>query len=375
MTAQPTAESIRPIQCALSAWYTTHKRDLPWRRTDNPYGIWIAEVMLQQTQVGTVASYYRRFLEHFPTVETLARASLDAVLKAWEGLGYYARARNLHRAAQLMVKDYGGCLPDTYKELLKLPGVGPYTAGAIASIAFGLDEPVLDGNVIRVLCRIFLIEEDIEKGASKKSLQALARGLIPSGKAGQFNQALMDLGAMICTPREPDCAHCPIASYCLAHQHERQTELPVRRKRKPLPHREIAMGLVWDRPRHLPGARLLIAKRHEADLLGGLWEFPGGHREAGESLEVALKRELQEELGIEVTVQAPFVTVQHAFTHFRVTLYTFHCLHEKGEPRAIDCAEWRWVALTELDQFAFPTGDRKIIESLLKEDLEPDPST
>jgi A/G-specific adenine glycosylase len=373
MDARPTERSIHSIQRALVSWYTAHKRELPWRRTDDPYAIWVAEVMLQQTRVGTVAPYYERFLEHFPTVSVLARAPLDSVLKAWEGLGYYARARHLHRAAQVIVRDYGGRLPDTYSELLKLPGIGPYTAAAIASIAFNRVKPVLDGNVVRVLCRLFLVEENPWQSATKTRLRDLATTLIPRGGVGRFNQAMMDLGATICTPRSPLCLHCPLAAHCLAHREGRQADLPARRERLPLPHRDIAMGLVWDRPRHLVGARLLIAKRHEEDLLGGLWEFPGGHREAGESLEAALKRELREELGIEVTVEKPFLTVRHAFTHFRVTLHTFHCLHTGGEPRAIDCADWRWISLCELDQFAFPTGDRKIIDALLKEDLESDP--
>jgi len=374
MAARPTEKSIHSIRRAVASWYTAHKRDLPWRRTDDPYAIWIAEVMLQQTQVGTVAPYYDRFLERFPTVTALARARLDAVLKAWEGLGYYARARHLHRAARLIVEDHDGRIPDTFKALLELPGIGLYTAAAIASIAFGRDEPVLDGNVVRVLCRLFLVEENPWQPATKTRLRDLARALIPRGEAGRFNQAMMDLGATICTPRDPLCTRCPLESHCLAHRRGRQGDLPVRRKRKLLPHRDIAMGLVWDRPRHLAGAKLLIAKRHEADLLGGLWEFPGGHREPGETLEAALKRELKEELAIDVAVQEPFITVRHAFTHFRVTLHTFHCLHKGGEPRAIDCADWRWISLCELDQFAFPTGDRKIIDALLKEDLESDPS-
>jgi A/G-specific adenine glycosylase len=375
MGARPTEKTIHSIQRALTSWYPAHRRDFLWRGTDDPYAIWVAEVMLQQTQVGTVAPYYERFLERFPTVEALADASLDAVLKAWEGLGYYARARHLHRAARVIVEDHDGRLPDTYKELLKLPGVGPYTAGAVASIAFGRDEPVLDGNVIRVLCRLFLIEDEPKKAAVKKDLLYIAKSLIAPGEAGRFNQAMMDFGATICTPRTPSCARCPLESHCLANREGRQTDLPVRRKRAKLPHHDIAMGLVWNRPRHLVGARLLIAKRHEEDLLGGLWEFPGGHREPGETLETALKRELKEELAIDVAVQEPFIMVQHAFTHFRVTLHTFHCLYKRGEPRTIGCADWRWVFLSELDQFAFPTGDRKIIEALLEEDLESDPGT
>jgi A/G-specific adenine glycosylase len=374
MPSRSLREQISSVQRALLTWYETHQRNLPWRRTEDPYAIWIAEVMLQQTQVKTVAPYYQRFLERFPNVEALAQASLDDVLKVWEGLGYYARARNLHRAAQHIMEHYGGTLPKSYKNLLALPGIGTYTAGAVASIAFDRDEPVLDGNVTRVLCRTFLLRGDPKKSATKKTLRRLAKGLTPPGKAGLFNQALMDLGATICTPRKPQCERCPLKASCLAYREGQQNDLPVRGVRKRLPHYDIAMGLVWNRSRREAGARLLIAKRREEDMLGGLWEFPGGHRDAGETLEETLKRELQEELRIEVTVQEPFITVQHAFTHFRVTLHTFHCLHQGGRPRAIGCTEWRWVRPDELHQYAFPSGDRKIIDALLEENLQSNPS-
>ena len=324
--------------------------------------------MLQQTQVATALPYYERFVARFPDIGALAKARLDDVLKAWEGLGYYARARNLHRAAKQVVKEHGGRLPDTYQDLLKLPGIGRYTAAAIASIAFGRDEPVLDGNVTRVLCRLFLIETDPRKGPTRERLWRTARSLIPTGKASLFNQALMDLGATLCTVRAPRCNSCPLASDCLAHCEGREAELPLRSKRKAIPHRDIATGLVWDRPRG-PRAKLLITKRKANDMLGGLWEFPGGHREPGETLEECLTRELFEELGIEVTIQEPFVLVRHAYSHFRVSLHSYHCLHTNGDPRAIDVEDWRWVSPKKLDQYAFPTANRKIIAALRDEHL------
>jgi len=360
---RPSQEWIASVQESILDWYKVHRRDLPWRRTTDPYAIWISEVMLQQTQVATVLPYYERFVARFPDIRTLAKACLDDVLKAWEGLGYYARARNMHQTARKVLEEHGGRLPTAYKKLLKLPGIGRYTAAAIASIAFGKDEPVLDGNVTRVLCRLFLIETDPKKSPTRKKLWGLARSLIPSCEASFFNQALMDLGATLCTVRMPRCDSCPLASDCLAHCEGREAELPVRSKRKRIPHYAIATGLVWDRPRS-PEAKLLITKRKADDMLGGLWEFPGGHQEPGETLEECLKRELWEELRIEVTIQGPFVTVKHAYSHFRVTLHTYHCLHTDGDPQAIDVEEWRWVPLKDVDQYAFPTADRKIIAEL-----------
>lgn len=356
---------VATIQSALLAWYKAHQRDLPWRRTTDPYAILVAEVMLQQTQVATALSYYERFIARFPNVEALARASLDEVLKVWEGLGYYVRARNLHQAAKQILEDYAGQLPSSTKALLALPGIGRYTAGAIASIAFGKDEPVLDGNVTRVLSRLFLVEEDERKSAVRDRLWTLARRLIPLGEASFFNQALMDLGATVCVRRAPRCDVCPLATECLAHRDGREMVVPLRPKRKAIPHYDIATALVWDRPRDRE-AKLLITKRIAHDMLGGLWEFPGGHQESGETLEECLKRELWEELRIEVEIQEPFVTVKHAYSHFRVTLHTFHCLYTNGNPQALDVEEWRWVSLGDLDQYAFPAADRRIIAALRK---------
>jgi len=314
--------------------------------------------MLQQTQVKTVQPYFRRFIERFPTVDSLARASLDSVLKAWEGLGYYTRARNLHRAATTVVKDFGGKLPADVKELRKLPGIGTYTAGAIASIAFGADEPVLDGNVTRVLCRAFCVGQNPRLAATRKRLGRLAESLIPPGKAGAFNQALMDLGATVCTPRRPSCPRCPLKSLCLARARGLQAKLPKSPARKPLPHYEIAAGVVRRR------GRVLIDQRHNDGLLGGLWEFPGGKVRPGETPPAAAVREIREEVGIEAKVTAPLTVVRHAYSHFRITMHVFLCRHVAGRARPLQCQAVRWVAPGELDEYAFPAANRKVVAAL-----------
>jgi A/G-specific adenine glycosylase len=341
------------------AWYAEHRRDLPWRRTRDPYQVWVAEVMLQQTQVATVIPYYERFLARFPTVEVLAAAPLDAVLKGWEGLGYYSRARHLHAAARKVMSEFDGRIPGTLEGLLSLPGVGRYTAGAVLSIAGGQDVPALDGNVRRVLSRVFAIEEDVTRGAGQRRLQRLAESLLPPGRAGDFNQALMDLGATVCTPRAPSCDACPLAKDCRAHCLGQEERFPIRRPRRPVSHYEVTAGVVWD-----GDGRFLIAQRLPQGLLGGLWEFPGGKREPGETLEECLQRELAEELDIQVAVGAPLTVVRHAYTHFRVTLHAFHCRWVAGQPRALGCAGWRWVTLEDVEHFAFSAADHQIIAAL-----------
>jgi A/G-specific adenine glycosylase len=342
----------------LLHWYERHRRDLPWRRTQDPYCITVAEFMLHQTRVPTVLPYYERFLTLFPDWGALAAASLDQVLKAWEGLGYYARARNLHALAQRVCAQYGGRLPELQDALRALPGIGPYSSGAILSIAFGQDLPALDGNVRRVLCRAFQITDDPTTPAGRMRVEQVARSLLPLGQAGTFNQALMDLGAMICTPRRPACADCPWHDGCRARQIGIQESLPVRRPRKPIPHHDIAAGVIWR------DGRILIAQRPPNGLLGGLWEFPGGKREGDETLEDCLVREVREELAIEVAVQRLFATVQHAYTHFRITLYAYHCQYVAGEPQAIGCTAWSWVLPQELDAYAFPAANRRLIAAL-----------
>jgi len=357
--AQPNHTPSPPaVQAALAAWWEASRRDLPWRRRTDPYAIWVSEIMLQQTRVATVAGYYDRFLAAFPTVEDLAEAPLSAVLKAWEGMGYYARARNLHQAARRVAGDLGGELPRTVKQLRTLPGIGEYTAAAIASIAFDLDEAAVDGNVIRVLCRLYRIRQAPKAARTRKRLAALARTLIPPGEAGLMNQALMDLGATVCVPKAPRCLACPLREHCLAFAHGDQHTLPRKAPRKPTPHYDIAAAIVWKR------GRVLIDRRKPEGLLGGLWEFPGGKPLEGESLPDAAVREVREELGIEIAPGELLLSVRHAYTHFRITLHAFECRYRSGRCKPLGCTDFKWVRLQELDHYAFPRANQKVIAAL-----------
>lgn len=344
---------------ALLDWYAEHQRDLPWRRTRDPFHIWVAEIMLQQTQVNTVIPYYEQFLARYPTVKALADSSLDELLKLWEGLGYYARARHLHAAARRVVTDFSGQVPDTMDALRTLPGIGPYTAGAILSIAFDQDVLAPDGNARRVFARLFAIDDEVTRGPGRRRMLALATAMLPPGRAGDFNQALMDLGATVCRPHAPSCDLCPLAQHCQAHRMGQEERFPRRQPRRAVPHYQVSAGIVWN-----GDGRFLIAQRPPEGLLGGLWEFPGGKQEPGESLRACLQRELDEELGIQVHVGERLTTVQHAYTHFRITLHAFHCRIVTGHPRALGCTDWRWVRLDDVDRFAFSAADRQIIAAL-----------
>jgi A/G-specific adenine glycosylase len=343
----------------LLGWYRRHCRNLPWRRTRDPYAIWVAEIMLQQTRVDTVIAYYERFLSKFPTLASLAAAPLEDVLKAWEGLGYYARARNLHAAARSIVEQFDGRLPRDLEALRHLPGVGTYTAAAIASIAYGQDALALDGNLRRVLCRIFAIDDDPGRPGTQRRLEALGLAMLPPGQASDFNQAFMDLGALVCTPSSPRCLICPLMNLCKAQQEGIQDALPIRATRTFRPHRDVTAGVIWDQQGHF-----LITRRPLDGLLGGLWEFPGGKRRPGESLVACLSREISEELAIEIEIGELLCKIEHAFTHFHMTLYAFQCRWLRGEPQCLGCDDLRWVTLDQLDTFAFPVADQKVIASL-----------
>lgn len=347
----------------LLNWYDNNKAVLPWRGA-NAYGVWLSEMMLQQTQIETVLPYYRRFLETYPTILDLASAPLDDILKLWEGLGYYSRARNLHKAAQQISHDFYGNFPQTTDELIKLPGIGRYTAGAIASIAFGEQAAVLDGNVIRVFSRWLDLAEDVTEPRVKAKLWELAESLVPPERPGDYNQALMELGQKICKPRNPLCSQCPVKPSCRAFANGSQNERPIKKKKAPTPHYDVAAGLIRDAL-----GRLLIAQRPADGLLGGLWEFPGGKQESGEAMPECLMRELREELAIEVEVGEFFVKVKHAFTHFKITLHAYECRYLGGmngaaEPQALQCAAWAWVTEAELDKYSFGKADREVIAAL-----------
>lgn len=348
----------------LLDWWDSGHADLPWRRTRDPYRIWIAEIMLQQTQIATVIPYYERWLARFPTVEALAGAPLDEVLKQWEGLGYYSRARNLHAAAQMVVDHHGGRLPESAEELMKLPGIGRYTAGAIASIAFDEPAAVLDGNVIRVLSRLFDLAEDVTQSATRTRLWHLAESLVPKSRPGDYNQALMELGQSICLPQNPRCLICPLHHLCLARQRGTQPERPVRPPRRRTPHYDVVAAIIWHDGAPAADGRFLIARRPLDGLLGGLWEFPGGKQEKGETLPDTLRREIREELGIEIVPEDYLTQIDHAYTHFRITLHAFHAAHAGGEPQNLGVADHAWVTLADLDRYAFAVTDRKIIDRL-----------
>ncbi len=357
--------AIADFRDRLLAWYRAERRALEWRDSQDPYHIWVSEIMLQQTRVEQMGEYFSRFIRAFPTLGDLAAASEDQVLKAWEGLGYYARARNLHKAARHLLAQ-GGRLPDTYEGLLALPGIGPYTAAAISSIAFDRDHPVLDGNVARVLCRLLRVEEDPRRSAVRAGLIAAGEKLLAPGRARDFNQAMMELGARVCTPARPRCSQCPVRDHCRAFRElEDPAILPRKPPRRKRPHYQVAAGLIRK------GRKLLIAQRPSAGLLGGLWEFPGGKQEAGETLEECLAREIREELSIEIAVGERLCCVEHAYTHFSITLHAFAAQYLSGQPQTLGCASWRWVEPSELSAYAFSRADRRVIEQLFPEEQKP----
>jgi len=344
----------------LLRWYARHRRVLPWRSRPTPYRVWISEIMLQQTRVDTVAPYFRRFVGRFPSLPRLAAASQQEVLKAWEGLGYYARARNLHKAAQRLVAEFGGRLPADLETLRALPGIGEYTAAAIASIGHGRPAPVVDGNVLRVFTRFWGIGADIRSGSVRGRLAARLAPIVAEQPPAAFNQAVMELGALVCTPVRPACAECPLRQACVARATGRTGSLPFKSRAKPVPHHDVAVGVIWR------NGRVLIAKRREDQMLGGLWEFPGGRREKRESLEHTVLREIREETGLETTCGAAYCTVKHAYTHFKITMTAFKCGYVSGTARARAAAALRWVRLPKLADYPMPRANRKVIAAIEK---------
>ncbi len=345
----------------LLAWYEHQQRKMPWRGHPDAYAVWVSEIMLQQTRVETVTPYFERWMRRFPTIQNLASASEQEVLQCWEGLGYYSRARNLHKAAQLVLRDYSGQLPSQRDELQKLPGIGPYTAGAIASIAFGRDEAALDGNIRRVMARLYAIRQPVRTPAVEQQLWELTRQNLPPSQAGDYNQALMDLGATLCAARAPRCLLCPLQELCQARQLGIQDQLPVSAPRKAVPHLQVAAAVLQR------DGMVLIAQRRAEELLGGLWEFPGGTQETGESLQDCLHREIMEELGTTLAIERPFGSYNHAYTHFKVTLHAFLCRLVGPEPQALDASQLCWVIPQDLPNFPMGKIDRLIANRLLQE--------
>lgn len=354
--------SEKRIQEALLRWFQSNKRDLPWRKSRDPYKIWLSEVMLQQTRVDQAMPYYFRFLERFPTVHDLANADIHDVLVLWEGLGYYSRARNLHHAAKTVAERYNGEFPSDWDTMRGLKGVGDYTTAAVLSIAYQKQHGVVDGNVIRFVTRYAGIEDDIRSAKTKSTIQELVNSWIPADKPGDFNQAMMELGSLVCTPKNPKCGECPLQTECIAARTLKTEQIPYKSASAKVPHHTIVAGIVCD----YETGRILIARRPENAMLGGLWEFPGGKREQGESLEDALHRELMEELGIEIQNPVAFHTLKHAYSHFKITLHAYLCEIASGVPAPKSSTEIKWVLPHELLDYPFPKANRVLTQKLIE---------
>ena len=347
------------LSSTLLNWYRLNKRILPWRDHPDPYAVWVSEIMLQQTRVETVIPYFEKWMRLFPTVNTLANASEQSVLNAWEGLGYYSRARNLHRAATIIVQEYGGQLPRDLEKLRGLPGIGRYTLGAIASMAFGLNVPALDGNIKRVYARIFDISEPVDTPKGEKLLWDLAEKQLPKQDAGDYNQALMDLGATICLPKNPRCLICPVMKVCEARRNGMQDQRPVKTPKKRVPHHVHVAGVIVD------DGKVLLAKRPSKGLLGGMWEFPNGRVE-GDPL-AGLAQALKTGYGLRLRKSRRSVQktellgiVRHVYSHFSVLVHAYHC---DLVSEAIG-ANMEWVPLAKLDVYPMGKVDRQIASLL-----------
>ncbi|MBN1203902.1 MAG: A/G-specific adenine glycosylase [Myxococcaceae bacterium] len=354
----PEPRRLAAIRAPLLDWYSRERRELPWRRTKDPYAIWLSEVMLQQTQVATVIPYWERFLARFPTVEALAAAPLDEVLAAWRGLGYYSRARNLHRAAQEVVARFDGRLPSSAEALLTLPGFGRYTAGAVASIAFGEHAPLVDGNVARVLSRLFEVEGLPGDRAREARLWALAGALVQGERPGDLNQALMEHGATVCRPESPLCLLCPVRDACLAFRHGRVDELPPAKVRTAPKRLTLALA-VWPHE-----DTLLFARRAEKGLFGGLWELPAAEVEP-EALDATAATRLSEALGVRVAAKATLGTVQRQLTHRALTLRLLRVSGRQRPSRAPGFHELRWCTPAQAGELGMSTAMQRALDAAL----------
>lgn len=392
MTMQ--ADAKQYFSRELLAWYQRGNRNLPWRKNKDPYRIWVSEIMLQQTRVDTVIPYFERFMANFPTVQALAEAPEDEVLKCWEGLGYYSRARNLQAGAKMVMELYRGIIPDDKESVAGLKGVGPYTTGAIMSIAFNRPEPAVDGNVMRVLSRYFCLEDDIAKPSTRVGIEKLAASLIPEGAAGDFNQALMELGALVCTPKSPSCLPCPVMEHCEARMAGRETELPIKTKAKP-PRQEYRLAVIVEGTGEHAG-KVLVRQRPDTGLLAQMWELPhllldakhssmfaeSAPKEQGELAEAAI-RMLETDAGLLIRPTGWFADADHIFSHihWRMRVYKADmgvmdsvlaaesgAPYWTGEPAAAledmlveERGRYRWIGRDEMDRLPFPNLFLKLL--------------
>ncbi|MEN8190895.1 MAG: A/G-specific adenine glycosylase [Thermodesulfobacteriota bacterium] len=360
-----TQKQRRQLQTLILSWFETNKRDLPWRQNYSPYEVWISEIMGQQTQMERVVDFFERWMRAFPDLEALGRAPEQKVLKCWEGLGYYSRARNIRKCAEIIVKDHHGQLPADRDTLIRLPGIGPYTAAAISSIAFERDEPLVDGNIARLFTRYFNIDSWLREPATVKLLWKKAAQLLPKGRARDFNQALMELGALICTPKKPLCPDCPWSSTCKALAHGLVSKRPATRPGQKIITIEMATGILQHRN------RFFIQQRLADDVWGSLWEFPGGRLKKDESPADGVVREFSEETGFLIRVDNKITTTTHHYTRYKVILHCYSCRFSESpsSPLLTAAQDFRWVSCRELDNYAFPAGHRKLIDHLREQAL------
>ena len=347
-----------PINILLS-WYKHENYQMPWRKDNNPYQIWISEIMLQQTQVQTVKKYYIKWMQKYPTVQSVAESNIDSILKIWEGLGYYQRAHNIRKAAQAIVTKHQGKIPQTYEQLIKLQGIGDYTASAILSIAFKKKYPAIDGNLKRVISRFYALSESSQNMLVFKDK---VQHLMNNNNAGKINQAFMDLGREICTYKAPQCHLCPIANQCVAYSNNKVENFPKMTPRKPKPSYDVVVGMIYKKN------KFLISKRKNKGLLKGLWELPGGKKNAKENNKECLKREIKEELDIEIDITKKIGIVNHQYSHFKINLIGYRCIYKSGEPKPLASDSIRWISKKNINSFAFPKSTLKFF-NLTEEDI------
>ncbi len=359
------ANKIKSFADVLLPWFLQNERQLPWREARTPYRVWISEVMLQQTQVDRGIGYFQRWMERFPSVRHVADASEEEILHAWEGLGYYSRARHIHKAAKQIMEEHGGVFPSDIEAIRALPGIGPYTTGAIASMAFGHKLPCIDANVERVLARIFDIDSPVKQEPAASYVRALALELALATKDGhiqQHNEALMELGALVCR-KKPLCVRCPMQAMCESYRLGIVQERPVPGRKAVITPLHVVTGVLWDE------GEVFVQKRLPEGVWASLWEFPGGRIEAGESPEQAVVREFAEETGFDVEITHIYPVIKHGYTTYRITLHCFGLALRDKAPRAIPrltaATEYQWLSLDALRDFAMPAAHRKLADTLV----------